>query len=68
MALVTTQNPRDLVIANKEQSEENLLGRALRQTRLISQKESKFIKKTKIRSNKAVTAHTSQLTVAGDRS
>lgn len=64
--LVTTQEPRDLVTANKEQSEDNLFGRTLRWMWLISQKESKLIKKTKTRSNKAVTAHTSQLTT-GDR-
>lgn len=65
--LVTTQDPRDLVTANKEQSEDNLFGRTLRGMWLISQKESKFIKKTKIRHNKAVTAHTSQLTTTEDR-
>ena len=63
---VTTQEPRDLVTANKEQSEDNLFGRTLRRMWLISQKGSKLIKKTKIRSNKAVTTHTSQLTTTGD--
>lgn len=60
--LVTTQEPRDLVTANEEQPEDNLFGKTRRQTWLISQKESKLIKKTKKRSNKAVTAHTPQLT------
>jgi len=38
-----------------------------RQPWLVSQKESKLIKKTKISSKKAVTAHSSQLTATGDR-
>lgn len=65
--IVMTQEPRDLVTANKEQSEDNLFGRTLRQMWSISQKESKLIKKSKIRSNKAVTTHTLEPTTTGDR-
>lgn len=52
--LDTAREPRDPVTANKEQSGDNLFGRAPRPTWLSSHRVSTLIKKTKISTTKAV--------------